>query len=474
MRSATRRALTLASLIGLCLAASLWLWQQPVGLPSDDALYFVRGVSRFSVLELSPHFPGYPAFVLLGRAFSFWLDPLHALHAASMLASLALAPLCFLWVFAATSNRAIATWAAGAMLLQPLFPSLALSLLSDGLGVACVLAYLWLVARERWGWAGVALGLCVAARPSYAVIVLAAWGCLALFARPRLWRVAGGFCAILVPMGLFVWQADGFAYVTEGIRFVSGHFQIWGAPGVASTRTWGQALLSLVGGVPGGVCGAVLGGYAARHIELRAQSVCAAAVCMVAHLAWTLGAQNADHVRHLAPVVVLGLGLLALALARDPRPARAVGVGMAATAWLACVAWAEVDFVPRPPPLARAVALLRTLPPNQWILVRRGVDVLRVSVPEQRIVDAHYAASAAAVVRRSSAQPTYWLRGVVGADSSSSDDLSGGAACDPAPISGVSHPMWCRAIARFPGRFPGEVGLELALVVRGSAVEKPH
>ena len=42
-----------------------WLLAFPVALDSDDALNFAHGVVRFSVLEFSPHFPGYPAFIWL-------------------------------------------------------------------------------------------------------------------------------------------------------------------------------------------------------------------------------------------------------------------------------------------------------------------------------------------------------------------------------------------------------------------------
>ena len=44
-----------------------WLLAFPVALDSDDALNFAHGVTRFSVLEFSPHFPGYPAFIWLAR-----------------------------------------------------------------------------------------------------------------------------------------------------------------------------------------------------------------------------------------------------------------------------------------------------------------------------------------------------------------------------------------------------------------------
>ncbi|OKB21675.1 hypothetical protein ASJ31_02640, partial [Aeromonas salmonicida subsp. salmonicida] len=51
-----------------------WLFAFPIALDSDDALNFAHGVTRFSVLEFSPHFPGYPAFIWLARLINLLVD----------------------------------------------------------------------------------------------------------------------------------------------------------------------------------------------------------------------------------------------------------------------------------------------------------------------------------------------------------------------------------------------------------------
>ena len=71
-----------------------WLLTFPVALDSDDALNFAHGVVRFSVLEFSPHFPGYPAFIWLARLINLAVDePARAVQWASLLGSSLLAPL---------------------------------------------------------------------------------------------------------------------------------------------------------------------------------------------------------------------------------------------------------------------------------------------------------------------------------------------------------------------------------------------
>ena len=69
-------------LLTLCIWLSwvLWLFQYPLVVSSDDALFFSRGVDRFSVIEFSPHFPGYPAFIALASLLYLLAVLLIALH----------------------------------------------------------------------------------------------------------------------------------------------------------------------------------------------------------------------------------------------------------------------------------------------------------------------------------------------------------------------------------------------------------
>ena len=71
-----------------------WLLAFPVALDSDDALNFSHGVTRFSVLEFAPHFPGYPAFIWLARLINLAVDdPARAVQWASLFGTALIAPL---------------------------------------------------------------------------------------------------------------------------------------------------------------------------------------------------------------------------------------------------------------------------------------------------------------------------------------------------------------------------------------------
>ena len=150
-----------------------WLLAFPVALDSDDALNFAHGVVRFSVLEFSPHFPGYPAFIWLARLINLAVDePARAVQWASLLGSCLLAPL--------AASLAVRLWQRPSLLAPvwllvlalPLTPTLALSGLSDGPALAAWLGALLGLQQRKITLAGLLLGLMLALRPSYFVLAL--------------------------------------------------------------------------------------------------------------------------------------------------------------------------------------------------------------------------------------------------------------------------------------------------------------
>ena len=65
-RGVTRRAVHVLSWLGALGAlavAALWLARIPPSLSSDDALFLLHALTRFSILDFSPQFPGYPGTV---------------------------------------------------------------------------------------------------------------------------------------------------------------------------------------------------------------------------------------------------------------------------------------------------------------------------------------------------------------------------------------------------------------------------
>lgn len=292
-----------------------WLLTFPVALDSDDALNFAHGVVRFSVLEFSPHFPGYPAFIWLARLINLAVDdPAHAVQWASLLGSSLLAPL--------AAFLAVRLWQRPGLLVPvwllvlalPLTPTLALSGLSDGPALAAWLGTLLALQQRKIALAGLLLGLMLALRPSYFVLtLLPLW--LGMAQQGNRVRFVLPIALVGLACLLFVWQADGWAYFAEGRRFTDGHFTLWGNTAAAHgdrllswANTFNDQLTPLWPLLMGALL--VLPLWQRSKDHNPAPSVLWPLYWLVL-LLWTLFGQNPDNPRHLAPVTLLGLVLLA-------------------------------------------------------------------------------------------------------------------------------------------------------------------
>lgn len=357
--------LALLQLTWLC-----WLLTFPVALDSDDALNFAHGVVRFSVLEFSPHFPGYPAFIWLARLINLLVDdPARAVQWASLLGSSLLAPL--------AASLAVRLWQRPSLLAPvwllvlalPLTPTLALSGLSDGPALAAWLGALLALLNRKAALAGLLLGLMLALRPSYFVLaLLPLW--LGMAQQGTRVRFVLPIALVGLACLLFVWQADGWAYFAEGRRFTDGHFTLWGNTAAAHgdrllswANTFNDQLTPLWPLLMGALLILPLWQRSKDH---NATPSVLWTIYWLALLLWTLFGQNPDNPRHLAPITLLGLVLLAGWLPRR-------GVGLVALAGLLLLA---VTLTPaRPSAMVQAARVAEKNCPalvTQW-----GVRLLR-------------------------------------------------------------------------------------------------
>ena len=292
-----------------------WLFAFPIALDSDDALNFAHGVTRFSVLEFSPHFPGYPAFIWLARLINLLVDdPARAVQWASLLGTSLLAPLAALLAVRLWHRPALLTPIWLLVLALPLTPTLALSGLSDGPALAAWLGALLALQYRKIALAGLLLGLLLALRPSYFVLaLLPLW--LGMAQQGTRVRFVLPIALVGLISLLFVWQADGWAYFSEGRRFTDGHFTLWGNTAAAHgdrllswARTFNDQLSPL--------WPLLMGALLVQPLWQRSKGHTAAlfplwTLYWIALLLWTLFGQNPDNPRHLAPITLLGIVLLA-------------------------------------------------------------------------------------------------------------------------------------------------------------------
>ncbi|MEM0553392.1 MULTISPECIES: hypothetical protein [Aeromonas] len=407
-----------------------WLLAFPVALDSDDALNFAYGVTRFSVLEFSPHFPGYPAFIWLARLINLAVDdPARAVQWASLLGSSLLAPLAALLAVKLWQRPSLLAPVWLLVLALPLTPTLALSGLSDGPALAAWLGTLLALQQRRFALAGLLLGLMLALRPSYFMLTL-----LPLWLGMAQKGQRLNFLLPIVLVGLisllFVWQADGWAYFSEGRRFTDGHFTLWGNTAAAHgdrllswARTFNDQLTPLWPLAVGTLLVLPLWQRSKKHPAALSPLW---TLYWLALLLWTLFGQNPDNPRHLAPVTLLGIVLLASWLPRRGEwPVAVAGLLLLAATFT----------LPRPPAMVQAAKLAETACPalvTQW-----GVRLLRETTVLP-VTDGWYKGDAALAISQGACRLSR-------------------RAIEPAEMQAGSRQIW------FAPRFHAEPGLWLAI-----------
>ena len=66
---------------------------------NDDSLFLSRGIDTFSVIDFSPHFPGYVVIVILGKFINLFInDSRYSLFLLTSLSSIFLPFLLFFYV----------------------------------------------------------------------------------------------------------------------------------------------------------------------------------------------------------------------------------------------------------------------------------------------------------------------------------------------------------------------------------------
>lgn len=298
---------------------AVWLLCFPASLSSDDALYFSRAMTRYSILDFAPHFPGYPVFVGLGRLiYSATDNPITALQLTTTYMALAIPLASALLVWILTESLFRAAFGFILTLTMPVFACLALSGLSDGTGMVFFLLYLATIPRSKHNkptvikglTAGLLLGLALWSRPSYGVIL--AVGFLATISNSRFFVLTAiGSLAVSLPSFFFVLSHEGWGYFVEAQRFLTGHTMHWGNTAFATSSErigWEQSIAKY----PAiGMIILMMTVAAVAAFQRRAEPIVSATLAsFLCSLLWTSFMQNPENYRHLAPVFILGYVLL--------------------------------------------------------------------------------------------------------------------------------------------------------------------
>ncbi|MEM8702845.1 MAG: hypothetical protein AAGF82_13560 [Pseudomonadota bacterium] len=405
----------LVSLIWFGLLAS-HLIHLPPDLSSDDAYFFARALTRFSILDFSPHFPGYPAFVALGRlALEIWPDPDVALIRTTISATLLLPAAAAAVAWRWTGSLPATGICFVLVLSQPILSLVAMSGLSDSTGMLFLLGYFALlpdVAADKRRTAqtlllcfaaGIALGISGSARPSYALILLAAFLPVAFRSIHCALAVIAGALAVAVPSLLVLVALEGTNYFIEGWRFFKGHMFGWGNTVFAGREQAGWS--NVIQLSPLFACAvllfAVLNACCLTRRPWPSRQMALGASVLVAAV-WTLFFQNPENLRHLLPFLTLSSVLLAVHLPS----VRGVPAASLFIIFLnAVVALPGLLFpVTSRAPIAAAADVIDRIDGDVIVVTNRDVTYLRSRLETARVYDQRYPASARAALSASGAQ----------------------------------------------------------------------
>jgi hypothetical protein len=309
--------------------------------PDDwDGIGFVESIGRFDLDRFAPHPPGYPVYVAMLRAEArVARDPIAAANVVAVacgVAAIAMAA----WAAARLLGRTRAAWLAAFVASAPLVwrTSTAIGSEAPALAFACAAiagAAMAPPARAA-SWIGVAVGLGMGARLSWAPLFVAL---LALAPRGERRRAIGAAAGATLAWAIPLAAVVGPRHLLDLARtHASGHFRVWGGSAITlpspAARAWFLARDVASDGLGAGrdalgvaIAIAVLALAAFGLVAWRARGWVHAryAWCLAPYVAWiALGQNLRDQPRHALPVVFALAALLGLA-ASTSRAARVAG-----------------------------------------------------------------------------------------------------------------------------------------------------
>ncbi len=322
-----KTASLLTSLSLAALGAALRLAGARATPDTFDEVSFLTALERFDLLTFEPHFPGYPAAVLLARlADGLGAEAPYAAAAAALLLFVA-------WrLHRAAGGGVGGTLAVGLVSLALLAVTEGARPMADSIATALLtlaLAEGWLAVRRPGArasaLAGLALGCAVAAKPD-----LLAFACaLPLLCSGRPWRTRAAVAAafglpLLLATAAIVEGTGGLLSAwDEATRFLTGHLTEWGGGALAAASE--QPRIALATAPLAEASGAtsaslLLGGLLLMALALRAPRKARRAALVVAlpYGLWTLFGQNLEHPRHVLPLLPVVAWLVGLGASRLP------------------------------------------------------------------------------------------------------------------------------------------------------------
>ncbi|MFT5808132.1 MAG: hypothetical protein ACI9LG_002433 [Moritella dasanensis] len=378
-------------------------------ISSDDALYFQRALTYFSVLEFSPHFPGYPGFVWFERCIAAITSHPNSNVLLSFLSAIALTFSVFVYCYQHMQSKGFTILAVMLFLLQGNIAELAFNGLSDATALWFFSLYLLqahlytrpttnIEKKDKYSAliGGLLLAACLATRPSYLSLVASALVLEFIYHAQEQQRVQrlGWQLFSITAVGLcgagYVFMQDGWAYIEEGRRFTQGHFTIWGNTTSTADSLLQQWLTTLTNtysslGLTLLTMSLLIGLYIPKTRGLSILTCC--------WFAWIIRGQNPENIRHLA-VFSLLLPIITAQLVThfyQQKNLRPILFVISITLLVTLSYHSLKQFsAQKNAPVLQATQFFDIMDTQQIIISNYNIDNLRHTLPQHVILDRHY------------------------------------------------------------------------------------
>ena len=342
---------------------------------NDDSLFLSRGIDNFSVIDFSPHFPGYVVIVILGKLINFFInDAKYSLFLLTSLSAIFLPFLLFFYV-KLLSNDKNAFFVFLLSISSLYLKNLSLSLLSDSVGLFLFFLSLYLFELKKNKASGFVCSMAFFARPSYFILFISSFLYIYFTDKRSLkelfiFFILGSFCFLV-----YTFLYNDYLYIEEAIRFIKGHFQVWGT-GQNSNISWSENIFRYEN---------ILYIFLLLSIFKLKKEYFFIWFLFFSYLFWMLFAQNPDNLRHMIPLVFLANIIIVLSLKN---------ISFFLPLFLIINLYSYTKYEAKISPIEQVLEKIKNdKNTNKLVITNRGIEILREKL-ENKIVDNYYKNSA--------------------------------------------------------------------------------
>ncbi|MBY0540506.1 MAG: hypothetical protein K2P52_03730 [Campylobacterales bacterium] len=341
---------------------------------NDDSAFLTRGIDNFSVIDFSPHFPGYTVIVILGKFINIFVnESKYSFFLLSSLCAVFLPLLMFFYVKILTDEKkafVVFLISISSVYLM----NLSLSMLSDSVGLFFFFLSLHMYELKKNRLTGIVASLALFSRPSYLIFFVIGFFYIYFTNKNSLREIL-----IYFLLGTFLFLSytffyNGYLYIEEAIRFIQGHFELWGV-GQNSDIKWIDNILRLEN-TPYLLLILSLFSLKKEHIFLW--------ILFLSYFLWMIFAQNPDNIRHMIPLVFLANIIIVLSIKNKI---------LILLPFLIINFYAHSFYKEKISPLENIMKYINNNNNEEIIITNRGVEFLREKL-KNKIVDGYYKNSA--------------------------------------------------------------------------------